>query len=345
MSRRLIILTDGYNDPHTAKTAINVIRYKPEDVVAVFDRPGAGKTCQEWLGVGGAIPVVGQLDEAPQANALLIGIAPPGGKIPPPWRPIILEAIARGLDVVSGLHDFLGDDPEFAAAARRHGVRLVDVRQNDERDVANRVGIRPGCLRIQTVANECSVGKMVAAVEVVAGLKRAGVDAKFVATGQTGILIEGDGCPIDRVISDFVNGAAEKLVLANQHHEVIVIEGQGSLFHPRYSCVTLGLLHGSMPDGLIACYEMGRTAIAGMEDVPVASLEQVRDFYEAAANLMHPCRVIGIAINGAGYSDDEVAAEREQVRRQMRLPACDVFRHGPDELVQAVLDLKRQLDK
>ena len=345
MARRLLILTDGYNDPHTAKTAVNVIRYKPEDVVAVLDRQGAGKTSQEVLGVGGSIPVVGSVADAPGANALLIGIAPPGGKIPPPWRPILLEAIARGLDVVSGLHDFLGEDPEFAAAARRHGVRLVDVRQNDERDVANRVGIREGCLRIHTVANECSVGKMVVAVEVVAGLKRRSVDAKFVATGQTGILIEGDGCPVDRVISDFVNGAAEKLVLANQHHEVIVIEGQGSLFHPRYSCVTLGLLHGSMPDGLIACYEMGRTAVTGMENFPLASLEQVRDFYEAAASLMHPCRVIGIAINGAAFSDDEVAAERDAVHRRLGLPACDVLRHGPDDLVQATLDLKRQLNK
>ncbi|MCR4414410.1 MAG: DUF1611 domain-containing protein [Thermoguttaceae bacterium] len=342
--RRLVLLTEGYRDAHTAKTAINVIRYKPEDVVAVFDRAGAGATCQEWFGLGGSIPVVGSLADAPGANALLIGIAPPGGKIPAPWRPIVLEAIRRKLNVVSGLHDFLNDDAEFVQAAREHGVRLVDVRQNNEHDVAQRRGIREGCLRIHTVANDCSLGKMVVSVEVARGLQRRGVDAKFVATGQTGILIEGDGCPIDRVISDFVNGAAEKLVLANQHHEVIVIEGQGSLFHPRYSCVTLGLLHGSMPDGLIVCYEMGRTKIEDM-GVPLASLEEVRDFYEAAARIMHPCRVIGVAINGARYSDAEVAAEREAVRRRMGLPACDVLRHGPDELVDAVLDLKRQLRK
>jgi len=238
--RRLIILTDGYYDSHTAKTAINVLRYKPEEVVAVLDRRRSGRTSQELLGVGGAIPVVGSLDDAPQANTLLIGIAPPGGKIPPPWRPIVLEAIALRLDVVSGLHDFLGDDAEFAEAARRSGSRLWDVRRNEERDVPQCEGIREGCLRIHTVANDCSVGKMVASLEVARGLSRQGIDAKFVATGQTGILIEGDGCPIDRVIGDFVNGAAEKLVLAHQHHEVIVIEGQGSLFHPRYSGVTLG---------------------------------------------------------------------------------------------------------
>ncbi len=114
-------------------------------------------------------------------------------------------------------------------------------------------------------------------------------------------MVAGGGCPIDRVISDFVGGAAEKLVLANQHHDVIVVEGQGSLFHPRYSCVTLGLLHGLMPDGLILCYEMGRKAFYGMESMPLPSLEKVIEFYEAAANIMHPCRVIGVAVNGQSF--------------------------------------------
>jgi len=343
--RRLIILTDGYTDSHTAKTAISVLRYRPEEVVAVLDRRHAGRTCQAVVGTGGAIPVVASLAEAPEANALLIGIAPAGGKIPAAWRPVILEAIGRGLHVVSGLHDFLADDAEFARAAREHHVELVDVRRTDEHDVANREGIREGCLRIHTVGNECSCGKMVAAVEVVAGLKRAGVDAKFVATGQTGILVEGDGCPIDRVISDFVSGAAENLVLANQHHEVIVVEGQGSLFHPRYSGVTLGLLHGLIPDGLILCYEMGRKTISGMEQFTLPPLKKVIDFYETAAGIMHPCRVIGLAVNGEKFSDDEVAAECRRVCDRFGRPACDVFRHGPGELVESVLELKRELNK
>ncbi len=341
----MIVLTDGYNDWHTAKTAVCVIRYRPEQVVAVLDRDGAGKTCQEVLQIGGDIPVVGSVADAPGANALLIGIAPPGGKLPKPWRPIVLEAIREKLDVISGMHEFLNDDPEFSAAAREHDVRLIDVRMTDECDVAERQGIREGCLRIQTIANDCSCGKMVAAVEVVEGLKRAGTDAKFVATGQTGILVEGDGCPVDRVICDFLNGAAERLVLANQHHEVIVIEGQGSLFSPRYSCVTLGLLHGAMPDGLVACYEMGRTMIEGMEPYPLPSLERLIEYYEASANVMHPCRVIGVSINTRKSSEEEGAAECERVRREFGLPACDVIRHGPEELVQAVLELKRELGK
>ncbi len=343
-TRKLILLTDGCGDAHTAKTAINLIRYRPHEVVAVLDRRGAGKTSHDLFGIG-SVPVVGCLSEAPDANTLLIGIAPPGGKIPPAWRAIVLEAINRRLNVVSGLHDFLNDDPEFHQAAQQHNVQLVDVRDNDEHDVANRQGIREGCLRIQTVGNDCSLGKMVVAVELVEGLKRAAIDAKFAATGQTGILIEGDGIPIDRVISDFVNGAAEKLILANQHHEVVVVEGQGSLFHPRYSCVTLGLLHGAIPDGLILCYEMGRKAVYGMEQIPLAPLDRVRQFYEAAANIMHPCSVIGLAVNTSAFPEDEALAECQRISQQMQLPACDVLRFGVQPLVDAALQLKRKLGK
>lgn len=341
--RRMVILTDGHTDANTAKTAVCLLRYRPEEVVAVLDRPSAGRTCQEVFGTGGAIRCVGALAEAPASDTLVVGIAPPGGKIPPHWRPILLEAIARKMTIVSGLHDFLRDDAELCLAAERHGAALVDIRSNDERDVAHREGIRRDCLRIHTIANDCSVGKMVASVELSAGLRRAGVDAAFVATGQTGILVAGDGCPIDRVIADFVSGAAERLVLANQHHEVMVVEGQGSLFHPRYSCVTLGLLHGLMPDGLVLCYEMGRETVYGMESVRLPALERVIEFYELSANLMHPCRVIGVAVNGRRYDDDAVAEECDRVSRRLGLPACDVIRHGPDYLVEAVLALRSRI--
>jgi uncharacterized NAD-dependent epimerase/dehydratase family protein len=337
----MAIITDGYNDSNNAKTAICLLRYRPEEVVAVLDRQSAGKTAAEVFGVGGRIPCVATLAEAPEADHLLIGIAPPGGKVPPHWRPVILEAIARKMAVISGLHEFLRDDAEFRRAAAEHGVRLIDLRNNQERDVASGVGIREGCLRIHTIANDCSCGKMVASVEIARGLNHAGVDAAFVATGQTGMLVADGGCPIDHVISDFVSGAVEKLVLANQHHDVMVVEGQGSLFHPRYSSVTLGLLHGLRPNGLILCYEMGRQFIFDMEDVPLPPLHRVVEFYEAAANIMHPCRVIGVAVNGQKFSDDAVAAECDRVSSSLGLPACDVIRHGPDKLVEAVSQLRR----
>jgi len=338
----MIILTDGYSDLYTAKTAICVLRYRPEEVVAVLDRGSAGRTCRQVLGVGGEIPVVGSLAEAPGAGSLLIGIAPPGGKIPPHWRPIVLEAIGRGMTILSGLHELLRDDDEFAAAARQHGARLVDLRDSDIRDVAHRQGFRNDCLRIHTVANDCSCGKMVAAVEVAQRLNRAGIDTAFVATGQTGILVAGGGIAVDRVISDFISGAAERLVLDNQHHDVIVVEGQGSLFHPRYSGVTLGLLHGLMPDGLILCYEMGREVVFGMEQIRLKPLAEVRRFYETAAGIMHPCRVIGVAVNGQKFADAEVDRECELVEAELGLPACDVIRHGADKLVAPVIELRRR---
>jgi uncharacterized NAD-dependent epimerase/dehydratase family protein len=336
----MVILIDGYTDPCTAKTAIGVLRYRPEDVVAVLDRDGAGGTCDDLLGVGGPIPVVGSLAETATANTLLLGIAPPGGKIPAHWRPIVLEALGCGMTVVSGLHEFLADDSDFAQAAARQGATMIDLRRNDENDVCHRRGIRPDCLRIHTIANDCNSGKMVTAVEVALGLKRVGVDAAFVATGQTGILVAGGGCAVDRVISDFVAGAAEKLVLANQSHEVIVVEGQGSLFHPRYSGVTLSLLHGMIPHGMIACYELGRSAVFGMPEVPLPSLRKLIDFYEDAANVMFPCRVIGVAINGMNYSAADTDAECARVEGEFQLPACDVIRHGPGKLVEAVQRMK-----
>ena len=339
MTRRLLILTEGVADPLAAKTAASVIRYRPEQVVAILDSTHAGRTGDELLGVGGGLPVVGSLDEPParEADTLLIGIAPPGGKLPGAMRRIVLDAIHRGMNVESGLHEFLSDDPELRDAAARSGSVLKDVRKNDERDVATRRGIDPQCLRIQTIGNDCSVGKMVAAIEVHRALRERGRGSKFVATGQTGILIEGEGCPIDTVVADFINGAAERLVLANQHHPILMIEGQGSLVHPRYSSVTLGLLHGCLPDGLILCYEVGRERVRGMEHVPLPPLERVAELYEAMANAMHPCRVIGVAMNSRRCSDAEAEAERERVRERFGLPVCDVLRHGPGELVDAVL--------
>jgi len=345
MPRRMILLTEGFTDPNHAKTAVCLIRYCRDEVLAVYDRGLAGGTTEDVLGVGGSLLMVGSFDAVEGADTLVLGTAPIGGGLPPAWRPIILEAIARGMDVVSGLHDFLADDAEIAEAARRRGVRLLDVRRNDEHEVATHEGLREACLRIHTVGNTSSCGKMVTSLEVARGLKRRGVDAKFVATGQTGILVEGDGCPIDRVIADFVAGAAENLVRANQHHDVIVVEGQGSLVHPLYSGVTLGLLHGIQPDGLILCYQMGRDRFEAVPDTVIPPLRQVFDFCETAANFLHPCRVIGIAINGRGRPAEEVDAERDRVRREFGLPACDVIRHGPDDLVEAVLARRREVGK
>jgi uncharacterized NAD-dependent epimerase/dehydratase family protein len=222
-------------------------------------------------------------------------------------------------------------------------VEIYDVRKNRERDVANRCGLREDCLRIHTVGQDCSVGKMLASVEITLALKARGYDAKFIATGQTGIMIEGDGCPVDCVVSDFVNGAVEKLILAHQHHDILVVEGQGSISHPRYSAVTAGLLHGCVPHGMILVYEAGRQNVYGMDYMKLTPLAKLVEAYEMLASLAMPSRVIGVAVNSRLLSAEDAERERERVRRELGVPVCDVLRHGPGDLVDAVLALRHQL--
>lgn len=339
MNRRMVLLTNGATNVGTAKTAVNLIRYKPEEVVAIFDPANAGKNSRDLFGLGN-VPIVATLDEATGANMMTIGIAPAGGKLPAPVKEALLAGMARGLNVLSGLHTFLSDDPDLAEAARKHRVQITDVRKNTERDVSQRQNINPKCLRVHTVGHDCNVGKMVVSLELAIALKKKGRDAKFVATGQTGIMIEGDGCPVDAVVVDFINGAAEKLVMLNQHHEIILIEGQGSIIHPRYSAVTLGLLHGCMPQALILCYEMGRETVYGMESVRLPSLQKFKELYELNANTQFPSKVIGLGINGRRFTDAQVDEERKRVEDEFQLPACDILRHGPEALVGAIEKFK-----
>jgi uncharacterized NAD-dependent epimerase/dehydratase family protein len=342
MARRIVILTEGHTNPHTAKTASCMLRYKTEEIVALLDGAQRGRTTDELLGVGGSIPVIGSLSEAPSADTLLLGIAPPGGKIPQAWRPVVLEALGRGMTLWSGLHDFVSADAEFVEAAARGGAKIIDVRKNNEREVARRQGIRSDCLRIHTVGHDCSIGKMVASVELTLGLKQRGADAKFIATGQTGIMVEGDGLPLDCVVADFVAGAAEKMVLEHQHHEVLVVEGQGSLIHPSYSGVTLSLLHGCAPHGLIFVYEIGREVVTGVDHVVIPPLAPLLKMYDMMANANFQSRILGIAMNSRRVSAAEAVAERERVRAEFGLPVCDVIRDGSDELVDAILRFRDQ---
>lgn len=341
MKQNIIILTEGHSNTHTAKTACSVIRYRTEDVVAVLDSTQAGRTTQDLLEVGGEIPVVACLDDAPTANTLMIGIAPPGGKIPESWRVVILDALRRGMDVISGLHDFLSNNADFNAAATASGAMITDVRKNSEATIARRVGLNEDCLRIHTVGHDCSIGKMVTSIEITNGLKAKGQDAKFIATGQTGIMVSGDGLPLDCVVADFVSGSAEKLILENQQHDYLVIEGQGSLVHPSYSGVTLSLLHGCLPHGLVLCYEIGREKVTGIEHMQIPALAKIKEMNEMMASIVHPCPVIAISINSSKVSAEEAEEHRERLRREFGLPVCDIFRHGTDELVDAVLALKK----
>lgn len=340
---RIAILTDGYSTPFLAKTAISMLRYRGDDIVAVIDKSEAGKTAQELFGAGGDIPVVASIADADAPDALYIGIAPPGGKLPPPWRELIFASLHRNLDVVSGLHDFLTDDEEYLHLANKLGCRLIDVRRNQHKETAKRHHFRRECVRIHSVGHDCSVGKMVTTLEVQRGLAQRGHDAKFLATGQTGIMLSGEGVPIDCVVADFVNGAAEALVMQNEQRDFLLIEGQGSISHPAFSAVTCGLLHGSAPDGLIFCYEAGRVQVKGLQGVDIASLQDQIKAFELLANLRHPCRFIGIAVNTRQLSQPEADAEIERAEAMFGLPACDVYRTNADKLVNACVKLREEL--
>jgi len=341
--RRIILLTDDYSTPFLAKTAISLLRYRGHDIAAVLESDQAGGTAQELFSTGGDVPVVSELSDVPDADALYVGIAPPGGKLPQPWRPIVRQAIEGRLDVVSGLHDFLTDDPDLVRAAKSSGAGLLDVRRNTLKNTAGCCEFRRGNVRIHSVGHDCSIGKMVATVELQRALAAAGHDATFLATGQTGIMISGDGVPIDCVVGDFISGAAEQIVKRNDGHDFSLIEGQGSISHPAFSAVTLGLLHGCAPDGLVYCYEAGRTHVKGLDHVPLPCMTQQLKAIESLANLRHSCKTIGIAINTRTLTPTQAHAEVQRAEEQFELPACDVYRDGPDKLVEACIALRQEL--
>jgi uncharacterized NAD-dependent epimerase/dehydratase family protein len=343
--RRIAIAIGDGASLFAAKTAINLLRYRTDDIVAVIDEAHEGRTAGEVYGAGGRIPVFASLAEVDHPDAVFIGIAPSGGHITGSLRLIVDDAVATGIDVVSGLHDFLIEIPWLREKAEQTGSLLIDIRRNRIKRVSQAEQFRAGCLRIHTVGHDCSVGKMVVALEVSRALERLGHDAKFLATGQTGIMLAGEGVPVDCVISDFVNGAVEELVSRNQQHDILLIEGQGAITHPSFSGVTLGLLHGCAPHGLILCYEVGRSHLNGFPHVVPPSLERLRKLYEEMASERFPCEVIGIAMNSRSLTPEQAATEKVHVSSHLRLPVCDVYRDGPECLVEAVLKFKSLTSK
>jgi D-glutamate N-acetyltransferase len=343
---RIAILAEGKLNPQDAKTAVGILRYRPETAVAVIDSAHAGSDAATALGdpsgPGASVPVVADVATALpyQPDTLLIGIAPIGGQLPDAWRAQLLAAIAAGLDIVSGLHHFLGDDPELASAAERAGVRIWDVRRPDDA-LALRIresqAHRPGSHIVHFCGTDCNVGKMTVAVELDREARRRGLSSGFAATGQTGIMISGEGIPADRFISDFLAGGVEALVIdfANRYDWVFV-EGQGSLIHPAYSAVTLGLLHGAAPDLLILCHEAGRAHIRGY-DVPIPPLSVVRQMYETAAAWLKPAPVVAVALNTRLL--DEASARRAlaDAEHETGLSAADPVRFGAGPLLDALL--------
>ena len=346
---RFLIIADGEFGPLSSKTANSCIRYFPERIVAVLDRSQAGKTVQDVLGFGGKIPVVGDFErgiaqgKGGGATAVMIGIAPPGGKLPDEWKGWLRSAIERKLEIWSGLHTFISDDPELGPLAKARGVRILDARRPPPNlPIADGRAAEVDALVVLAVGSDCNVGKMTAQLQLRDELVKRGHRTSFVATGQTGIFIEGWEIAVDAVVADFIAGAAEQLVLQGaKDNDIVLVEGQGSLIHPGYSGVTLGLLHGSCPDALILCHQVTRDFIGdyhGREPwVKIPSYVEMIGIYESAAQPVHPTKVIGICLNT--YDMDAAAAREACVRaaEETGLPATDPVRFDSDALVEAII--------
>lgn len=350
--RRLVILTEGQFGPHSGKTAFGVIQYGRDEVIAVLDSTLAGRSTAEWI-PGSDVPIVGTLAEAlampgrPRPDTLLVGIAPTGGRLPDAWRPILHGALDAGLELHSGLHTFLGDDPELSAAAAIAGIHIVDYRRPPER-FETAIGRRhgPGKRVILTVGTDCAIGKMSVALELRNAARAAGDPVAFVPTGQTGMMIDGWGVAVDRVISDFLNGTVEWLVEEGERlGDWVIVEGQGSLDHPAYSAVTLGLIHGATPQAMVLVHKAGLAAHdfdhLPERSFPIAPLGPFIDLHERIAGTVAPSKVVGVAVNTSRYTDDaEARRVVEAVASETGLPAADPVRFGAaslwDEIKAAV---------
>ncbi|HZF66635.1 MAG TPA: DUF1611 domain-containing protein [Gemmatirosa sp.] len=340
MTVRYLILADGSFGPLSSKTANACIRYAPERVAAVLDASQAGRTAEEVLGFGGDIPVVASLDAglAHAPTAVLVGIAPAGGRLPQPWLDVLEAALARGLDVWSGLHTFLADEPALAAAAARGGARIHDLRRPPaDLDVAAGRVREVDATVVLTVGSDCNIGKMTTQLQLRDAMRARGRRVAFAATGQTGILVEGWGIAVDAVVADFIAGAAERLTMEGARDaDVVLVEGQGSIIHPSYSGVTYGLLHGSLPHAMVLCHQPSRTGIARQEWVRIPSLDALVAMHEAAAAPLRPAPVIAIALNTFDLSDAEARRAVAAAERETGLPATDPVRFDPAPIVEAV---------
>jgi len=349
-TRRFVILAEGAFGEVSSKTARGVIRFASTPTVAVIDSTKAGRSVGDVIGASagerGHVPIVATLAQAlalPEPpTALLLGTAPVGGSLTGTWRATIFDALAAGLDIVNGLHVFFADDPELAAAARTTGATIEDLRRPPSRlDIANGRQHLPGKRVILTVGTDCAVGKMGVAIELAQAARRAGLSATMVPTGQTAMMIEGWGVTIDRVAGDFLQGTAEWLAAEGEHRaDWAFIEGQGSLDHVAYSSVTLALIHGTRPHGMVLVHQPGREVHTLFEGVGryarLRSIDEHIRAHETIAALVEPSKVVAIALNTSLYDEAEAHRIIEQIAAETGLPTDDPYRFGPGPLFAAI---------
>jgi uncharacterized NAD-dependent epimerase/dehydratase family protein len=335
--KRYLILAEGKAlDAHYGKTARGVILYGPHPVTAVVDSTAGGAELE-------GIPVVATVEEGlatePRPTTALVGVAVAGGRLPPEWRSILREVVEAGLDLESGMHEFLADDAELADLARRTGAEIRDLRRPPgDLSVSTDENLRHDATVVLTVGSDCAIGKKSVAIELDRAARERGLRSVFVPTGQTGIAIAGWGIAVDAVVADFLAGAAERLVVEGaKRGDLLFVEGQGSIVHPQFSGVALGLLHGSAPHVLVLCHMAGEKEIDGCPGHPIPSLPTLVELHERMSLPARPARVAAIALNtsrlGAERAREAIAAAAEETG----LPADDPVRFGSMPLLDAVL--------
>jgi D-glutamate N-acetyltransferase len=333
--KRYLVLAEGYSaDPHYGKTARGVMRYGADPVVAVVDSERPGEDLD-------GVPVVASVDEALgfAPTTALVGVATAGGRLPEKWRAILESALTAGLDLESGMHQFLGDDPGLAALAEEHGAEIRDLRRAPSGlSVPTGENLKHDATVILTVGSDCAIGKMSVSLELDRGARERGLGSVFVPTGQTGIAIAGWGIAVDAVVADFIAGAAEQLVVEGAGRgDLLWVEGQGSLVHPDYSGVTLGLFHGSAPHFLVLCHQVGDTHIQDLPAHPIPSLPELVELHERIALPARPAKVIGLALNTRRLDEEAARTAIEAAESETGLPADDPVRSGPGRLLDAIL--------
>ena len=336
MSKRYLVLAEGKSgDEHYGKTMRGIVHYAPDPVVAIVDSQRVGESYRE-------IPIVGSVADALEYEPTVatVGVATQGGRFPPAWRELLKDSIRAGLDVESGLHEFISEDAELASLAREHDVELRDLRKPPpDLNVPTGENLQIPAKIVLTVGSDCAIGKKTVAVELDLAARNRGIESVFVPTGQTGIAIAGWGIAVDAVVADFLAGAAERLVVEGHERggKLLWVEGQGSLVHPAYSGVTMGLMHGAAPHAYVLVHKARASHTEGYPDHPLPPLPELIELHERASLPLRPAKVAAIALHTGALDEGEARAEIAAVAAETGLPVDDPVRFGADMLLDAVL--------
>jgi uncharacterized NAD-dependent epimerase/dehydratase family protein len=338
---KVIIYAEGAFDGPYSKMAQGILRFSQYEIVAIIDSGLAGKIARDiYMDIDSNVPILESIEASLslQAETMIIGIAPKGGEMPRTWRKDICFAIEQGLSIYSGLHTMISDDDEFSSLAAKHSVKLWDARKVP---MQFPIGMGRTCQLkgkiILTVGTDCKIGKMTTAIMMVDALKRRNKKVVFIPTGQIGVIISGYGLAIDRVIGDFMAGAVEQLILEyGKDADYIVVEGQGSLFHLGYSAVTLGILHGALPDAMILCHEPQRTFISESKR-PIPPLDLAISTYENSIRYFKQTKVVGMALNCRGLNSHQRTKTISEIQTATQLPTTDPVILGVENLIDSII--------